>query len=163
MGKHVIMPPDVQQCVIDDVRTAKYGDLERIAAKYGITKARIYYYRKLAGVTFSSAERSAYLKARPKPLPPTVRRPIRKREGFVMAPHYIDLGPRDLEALRALGYRLNVEEPLKLSRLQDQARAGDLEAFKVLYRRYSKFRLPLAEAQLTPEQRQQLPWLEAHP
>jgi hypothetical protein len=159
MNKDVILPPDVQQKIVEEIRLAKYGEMEAIGVRYGITKARIYYYRKLAGITFTSSERSAYLKTRPKPGRPKRDYQIRKQVGFAIPTRYLDLGPADVAALRRLGYRLNVEEPLKLSQLQARAWAGDLEAFRILYQNYSKLRLPLAENQLTPEQRRELPWL----
>jgi hypothetical protein len=163
MNKGVILPADVQEHVVDEIRHAQYGQLEAIAVKYGLTKARIYYYRKLAGVTFGSAERSAWLKTRPKRTVPNRVRMNPKRVGFVTPTRYVDLSPKDVESLRKLGYWLNVTEPLERAAVLRRAAAGDLAALRYIYARYSKLRLPCAEDRLTPSQRCQLPWLQDQP
>ena len=163
MNKGVILPADVQDKVVDEIRQAHYGELEAIAVKYGLTKARIYYYRKLAGVTFGSAERSAYLKTRPKRTVPNRVRTTPKRVGFIMPTRYIDFGPRDVESLRKLGYWLNVQEPLERAAVLRRAASGDLPALRYIYQRYSKLRLPCTEEKLSLSQRCQLPWLQDQP
>ena len=160
MNKGVILPADVQGHIVDEIRRAQYGELQAIAVKYGLTKARIYYYRKLAGVTFTSADRSAWLRERPKPLVPPNIRKTPKRVGILMSPRYMDFGPREVEALRVLGYWLNVQEPLERAAVLRRGAAGDLAALRYLYARYSKLRLPQTEARLSPSQRCQLPWLQ---
>jgi hypothetical protein len=160
MNKGVILPADVQDKVVEEIRQAQYGQLEAIAVKYGLTRARIYYYRKLSGVTFGAAERAAWLKTRPKRTVPNRVRLNPKRVGFITPTRYVDFGPKDIEALRKLGYWLNVQEPLERAAVLRRAASGDLTSLRYIYERYSKLRLPCTEDVLSPSQRRQLPWLQ---
>jgi hypothetical protein len=160
MNKGVILPADVQDKVVEEIRQAQYGQLEAIAVKYGLTRARIYYYRKLSGVTFGTAERAAWLKTRPKRTVPNRVRLNPKRVGFITPTRYVDFGPKDIEALRKLGYWLNVQEPLERAAVLRRAASGDLPALRYIYQRYSKLRLPCVEAILSLGERRQLPWLQ---
>jgi muconolactone delta-isomerase len=52
------------------------------------------------------------------------------------------------------------EEKRRRQALEAEARQGSVEALQVLFGRYRRYRLPMVEAQLPPEQRARLPWLK---
>jgi len=160
MNKGVLLPRKVQLEVIEEIRHASYGDLIQIAKKHGLTKARVYYYRRKAGIAFTPKERRAWLATNPDVYsrPRQYHRPI-KVVGILEKCRVIDFSPRDVEALRLLGHQQNVVEPLERADLLQRANALDVTAMLTLYQRYGKLRLPLAEKHLTPAERAQLPWL----
>lgn len=159
-SKQVQLPPDLQARIVAEVKVAKYGEVKAIAERYGITKARIYYYRKLAGTSFKPEERATWLRTRPYTFMPARRIP--KLVGVPHQPSLDDFTADEWGAIRALGRQLNILEPLTRIDLQRRAYAGSVQALLTLYERYHRLRLPMAEARLSPEQRACLPWLQTN-
>jgi hypothetical protein len=154
MPAEIPIPAEFAEKLPEMLRNAKMGEIKEIAKLTGVHEEKLRTMRQRMGLAFSKEERASYMQGRF--IPPATRQP-RRVEGVKQDIRWFT--DEDQKKIRKLSFQAFVVEPQHRGGLIRRARAGDIQALVDLHEQYFHCRLPLVEDRLSPEDRQQLPWL----